>query len=175
MAPARPLSLLLMGLACGLGAGALLVLLVLTRMGDVSTALACRAGDEAAIALLEKQNLQSGSRLAVEWGLVTAQAASLLVISVTGFGMARLWWGSRFSAVACTFCAIPLAVYHTVFRLTELQVVGEPAQVRPMLLDAGVILLSINLCGTVFLPDVLRVLKASRPSRPEAAVSATSS
>jgi hypothetical protein len=170
MAPNRPLTLLLLGWACTFSSGALLVLLVMNKAGEAATVFAARAGDEAAMASLAKQNLQLGSRLAVEWGLASAQVACLLLICITGVGLARAWWAARWSSLACVIAAIPLAIYHTVFRLSELRVAGEPAQVAPLLLDAGVILLSINLCGTVFLPDVARAL--SPAPRPQAGVAA---
>jgi hypothetical protein len=151
----KPLALQVCGWICIVGPSVLLGLLVLSHFGDVADALAVTKGDTAGFARLQRRNLVLPRNVAISFGLVAADAACLAAMAVAGLGLLKGWHAARRTVVVGAGLAMVLALGQTIFGLVFLAVPGEPVSVGPFLQDAAVILLSINVCGVMFLPIVV--------------------
>jgi hypothetical protein len=130
-------------------------MLILSRLGELADVVAAARGDEAPLPGLERRGLHRASNAAIAFGLFAAESACLFLLAIAGLGLVKLWRPARMSAVACSLLAIGLALMHTYCRFSWLIAARETVKVGPFLLDAAVILLSINVCGTMFLPSAV--------------------
>jgi hypothetical protein len=143
------------GWACAIGPSVLLVLLVLSQLGDLADVAAAAGGDAARVIQLRRRNLDLPRNVAIASGLFAADAACLIVMALAGIGLMRGWRAARLAAALAAALAIAAALGRTAFALICMRVPGEAVHVGPLLLDAAVVLFSINVCGVMFLPGVI--------------------
>jgi hypothetical protein len=154
MARYRPLSLLLMGLACTLFAALYLLWMLLYSWPPLRQVVAVAFGDPEPLPELARANLDKTSTVRVALLLGTIRMALVLTLLASGVGLVlHLRW-ARWAALFSGMLLILVALSSTVLRLSFLTLPGGAVKVTPLLMDAVAILFANVVCGTMFLPEI---------------------
>ena len=154
MARQRPLSLLLMGLACTLFAGFYLLWFLLYAWTPLRQVLGVALGDTAPVEDLVRVNLASTATVRAAFLLGTVRVALMAGLLASGVGLVLYCRWARWAALWCGSLLILLALTSTAVRLWFLTLPGGAVKVTPLLMDAVAILFANVLCGSMFFPEI---------------------
>jgi hypothetical protein len=155
MARQRPLSLLLMGLACSLFAALYLLWFLVYAWTPLRELMSVALGATEPIEDLARANLTSMSTVRASFVLGAVRVALVFCLLASGVGLVFYCRWARRAALLCGGLVILLALTSTVLRLWFLTLPGGAVKVTPLLMDAALILFANVLCGSMFFPEII--------------------